>query len=1236
LPLINQFAVKIAVIYLMIARPKTHSDGLDSMTPATREFQKLASLAIWETDAEGTVTRDSPSYRAYTGQTEQQWMQEGWIATLHPEEKVGILAQWHNAISNGESMDVELRIRSGEGGWRWINLKVNGVRDQHNNIVKWIGINADISDRKKAQQAQLYAEKQFRLLTMLSSDTLYKMNADWSLMVNLKGTDFLTDTLDANHNWLDEYIPQAAQQEVKSAIESAIASKSLFELEHQVFRADGSVGWAFSRAVPLFDEFGEITEWFGSARDTTMRKLAEHRQNYLLRLSDALLSVNDPVGIQSVSASLLGEHLGCEQSYYVDFGEASAEYVIDGDWYSSDLDSIAGHYPIEDWPMPWLVDGKTWVTYDGHAVSAIREAQLEHKAWQNSGASIVAPFARGGKLIAALVVNQRAARQWNKAEIDLVEETLRRTLATVERAKADIMVHENESRFKGQKEAFQAAIDGATLDVCLDLLVGTIVHHTADSGERAAFYILEEDGSCLHPVFHAGNMHQAYLQHINSYTPGTDPQPWELATATGRTVIIGDVNEKHQWAGPLDLASSFGIRGCWMFPVETQFGKVIGTFAMYFEEPRRPTQCDMSRAIGVAQAAAIIISRHHEVEQRKEAVDAVTISEKRLRLAIEATELSTWEWSLDTDEVLWNEQHFRAMGMEVEYKPQPSAMFLDHIYLEDRDCVLAELRRAIAEQSLYEAEFRIVRANDQVIRWMSGYGRVTETENGRPIRMSGAMFDITSRKNAEESLRRSEQYQRAILESAKDYAIITMDSSRLVTSWNAGAQAMLGYKEAEILGQSGDVFFVPEDLEKGAPEQEVQRAMKTGRAENERWHMRQDGSRFYGSGVTTQLSDDRGKVIGVLKVMRDLTVQKQSEQALEKSRERLQKALGIPTVGVIFFNEDGTLTAANDAFLTISGMSRESVSNRELNNMQMPLSEWIPRTQQAIEELKTTGRSTPFEKQLKRPDGSYWWGLFAGTQLSDTEYVEFVLDISFRKKAEEALLEADRRKDEFLALLAHELRNPMATLSNTLMVLEMTGGQGGILSLDAALAMMRREMTQLTRLADDLLDVSRINQGRIDLQVELIDFTSLVVQAVDAAKSQIDTANRHLTVALPQESFLMEADAARLTQVVRNLLTNATKFTQDGGHIWLKLSRSEKQAELRISDDGIGIPSDQLMRIFDLFAQVDTSRTRQEGGLGVGLALVREIVEKHDGQVEARSDGVGKGSEFIIHLPLLR
>jgi len=247
-------------------------------------------------------------------------------------------------------------------------------------------------------------------------------------------------------------------------------------------------------------------------------------------------------------------------------------------------------------------------------------------------------------------------------------------------------------------------------------------------------------------------------------------------------------------------------------------------------------------------------------------------------------------------------------------------------------------------------------------------------------------------------------------------------------------------------------------------------------------------------------------------------------------------------------------------------------------------------------------------------------------------------DITARKSMEDnlrnlaaELSEADRRKDEFLATLAHELRNPLAAISNAVQVLRHGGRDSK--TVDSASEMLERQVGQVSRLVDDLLDMSRITQGKIELRKDHVELTPILDQAVETARALLESRHHDLTVTLPSGPIYLQADAARLAQVVGNLLSNASKFTDDGGHIGLAVEREGKNVVIRVRDTGIGIAAADLPRLFDMFTQVDTSLERSRDGLGIGLTLVRALVEMHGGAVEARSAGLGQGSEFVVRLP---
>jgi signal transduction histidine kinase/DNA-binding response OmpR family regulator len=229
--------------------------------------------------------------------------------------------------------------------------------------------------------------------------------------------------------------------------------------------------------------------------------------------------------------------------------------------------------------------------------------------------------------------------------------------------------------------------------------------------------------------------------------------------------------------------------------------------------------------------------------------------------------------------------------------------------------------------------------------------------------------------------------------------------------------------------------------------------------------------------------------------------------------------------------------------------------------------------------------------------------------------------------------DADRRKNEFLSMLAHELRNPLAPIRNAVQILRLRGPAEP--ELRAVQDMIDRQVHQLVRLVDDLLDISRITRGKIRLQTEAVDLTALVQRAVETSRPLIDARGHDLTVSLPAQLVRVQGDPVRLAQVLGNLLNNAAKYTEEGGRIWLTVERDDGEAVFRVRDTGLGIPPDMLARVFDLFTQVDRALDRSQGGLGIGLTLVKRLIEMHAGRVQAHSAGTNQGSEFVVRLPAL-
>jgi PAS domain S-box-containing protein len=347
-----------------------------------------------------------------------------------------------------------------------------------------------------------------------------------------------------------------------------------------------------------------------------------------------------------------------------------------------------------------------------------------------------------------------------------------------------------------------------------------------------------------------------------------------------------------------------------------------------------------------------------------------------------------------------------------------------------------------------------------------------------------------------------------------------------------------------------------------------------------------------------------------------------------RTEERLASVRRIKTVGVLFWGQDFRLVDLNDGFLEMSGYSRDEAVG--LTWQQLTPSEFHSVSRRAVQQVLTVGETTPYEKQYVRKDGSRWWGLFAARRVGD-EVVEFVLDVTERKQAEEALRQADQRKDEFLATLAHELRNPLAPIRNGLQMLRLTTPRDA--APQRTIEMMDRQLDRLVRLVDDLLDIARIGAGKVRIERQPVTLREVLARSVEATQAAIDAKRHTLELTLPEEDCCVEGDADRLAQVFSNLLSNAAKYTPPGGNIRLELLAGEDEIEVSVSDTGIGIAREQQEHVFELFSQVSDHQRHAEGGLGIGLSLVHSLVKMHGGSVAVQSDGPGHGCRFTVHLP---
>lgn len=508
----------------------------------------------------------------------------------------------------------------------------------------------------------------------------------------------------------------------------------------------------------------------------------------------------------------------------------------------------------------------------------------------------------------------------------------------------------------------------------------------------------------------------------------------------------------------------------------------------------------------------------------------------------------------------------------------------------------------------------------------------------------------------QEILRQSEERFRLLVESVQDYAFFLLDSSGRVTGWNAGAERLLGYLEAEIMGNLFTGFFLPEAVEQGVPYQELQLAIASGRIESDRWYIRKDGSQFFASGITTALRDEAGNLQGFSKVMRDITERQQAQEALRESEQRYRLlAEGLPQM-IWIAGAEGHFEYCNQHWYDYTGLTPEQTLGDGWLIALHPddRSRTVARWQKAAEIVE----SYKVEYRQRHQDGQYRWhlasvGPVCSKQGNVIKWLGTAIDIEERKQTEaertrllayeqaaraaseaarSAAERSNRIKDEFLAVLSHELRTPLNPILGWAKILRTR--QVDAATITRAIEIIERNAMVQTRLIEDLLDVSRIIRGKLSLTISPVNLGSVLEAALDTVSLAAQAKSIEM-YSSRDECAIISGDASRLQQVIWNLLSNAVKFTPTGGRVDIQLKCFGKHAQIRVSDTGKGIDPDFLPYVFDYFRQENSSTTRAFGGLGLGLAIVRQVVELHGGTVQVESSGIGRGAIFTIKLPLM-
>ena len=492
---------------------------------------------------------------------------------------------------------------------------------------------------------------------------------------------------------------------------------------------------------------------------------------------------------------------------------------------------------------------------------------------------------------------------------------------------------------------------------------------------------------------------------------------------------------------------------------------------------------------------------------------------------------------------------------------------------------------------------------------------------------------------------------RLLVQSVRDYAIFMLDTEGYISTWNLGAENIKGYKADEIIGKHFSIFYPEEDLRQDKPGFELKVAAEVGRFEDEGWRIRKDGSRFWANVIITALRGKDGVLRGFGKVTRDLTERKQAEELLRQSEERFRLMVGsVRDYAIFMLDTEGYISTWNLGAENIKGYKADEIIGKHFSIF---YPEEDLRQDKPGFELKVAAEVGRFEDEgwRIRKDGSRFWANVIITALRGKDGVlrgfgKVTRDLTERKQAEEHRIQlareqvarseaesASRAKDEFLATISHELRTPLNAILGWGRMLRKTRLNEE--NFNRGLDTIERNAKLQAQLIDDLLDVSRIISGKLRLTVMPIELSTIIEAAVDSIQPAADAKGIRLQVLLDSHAGLISGDPDRLQQVVWNLLSNAVKFTGKQGRIQITLQRINSHVEVTVSDSGRGVSQEFLPYVFDRFRQADSSISRMHGGLGLGLSIVRHLVELHGGTVHAQSPGEGMGATFTVRLPII-
>jgi PAS domain S-box-containing protein len=1008
------------------------------------------------------------------------------------------------------------------------------------------------------------------------------------------------------------FAPEDIEKGEPQRILEIAAAEGRYEWGGWRTRRDGSRFWA-SGVIAAIDDRGRLRGFTIIARDATERKVMEERVRFLADLSQALLPLADPEEIVATAARMLGEYLGVDRCAYSEI-EADEKYLsVMGEYTRGEIPSIVGQWSIDDFDsdaLRMMRANRPYVVNDVNDIGAEPPAGRDHSAYKQAEmrALICVPLSKIGHQVARMVVSQKTPRHWSLWEIELVTKVADRCWESVERARAVRNMRKSEERLRRISEAAQDMIwelDLKTMrwwwDERTSALIGIRPEDAPPGLEGWYDYIHLEDVGRVKARF-------------EKFLRGAD----------------------HNWFDE--------------YRFRCADGSYIHNFAKgqkFYDESGTPI---------------LVAGAMYDITTRVLAEEALRASEERYRLL---TEISPDGMVIaDAGGIirLANQSMGRMLGVALEQMiGRGFCEFFPPRCVDQYRGYLANLMISNLPECRVEMLFR--RDNGQVLP--AEVSAVPFYWQGKPF-VQFIIHDISRRQQAEAERERllkeietERNHLQQILEQMPIGVAIGEAPSGRVILYNQEGELLLRRQAWLADDYQGYVRYgaMHEDGSPYRPEEyPMYRALISGEViKGEEIRVRRgDGTESLFSINSAPIHDSEGRRVLAIITFIDITERKRAEEELRASEERLDLAQKAGNTGTFDWDIPANKVVCTEQLRDIYGLPPDGSCGTFENWCKLVYPEDLPAFEASIREaMRKKLPQLQGEFRIVRADtGDVRWiearsRIFYDAQGAPLRLIGTDMDITERKRAEaereelfvreqaarEEAEAANRMKDEFLTTVSHELRTPLTSILGWARML--TGGRLTGPQARHALEVIEQSAQSQTRLVEDVLDTSRIITGRLKLDAQPVAIEHVFQAAVDVVRPSAEAKGISLNSVVDESGDVVLGDANRLQQAIWNLLSNAVKFTNEGGRVEARLGRAEGQIEIAVTDTGIGIESGFLPHVFDRFRQADSTSTRTYGGLGIGLAIVRHVVEMHGGGVSASSPGKGQGATFKIRLPLI-